>query len=175
MVKKVPTTPYYRSQSKREPKTCCVWRCFAFWNPFDPRPPLPLRYQNEECDINPLIASAESILSLDARVLLHDSSVSTAELPQPSIRPYPHHYVSWTLEGLVFSGILWVFWRVLGETPGTCFAGEKWIILEPILFLVFLFGHHGWPLFKGLMICVSFANPKSSASSQAHGSPYFKI
>eukprot|EP00913_Durusdinium_trenchii_P006523 g6127.t1 len=47
-----------------------------------------------ECDINPLIASSESILSLDARVLLHDRDVETRDLPQPSIRPYPHHYVN---------------------------------------------------------------------------------
>lgn len=46
----------------------------------------------EECDINPLIASSEGILSLDARVLLHEPGVT--DFPQPSIRPYPHHYVS---------------------------------------------------------------------------------
>lgn len=46
-----------------------------------------------ECDINPLIASEDSIMSLDARVLLHDPSVDAVDLPQPSIRPYPHQYV----------------------------------------------------------------------------------
>eukprot|EP00932_Pfiesteria_piscicida_P008014 SRR837773.18284.p2 GENE.SRR837773.18284~~SRR837773.18284.p2 ORF type:complete len:248 (-),score=104.88 SRR837773.18284:45-731(-) len=44
-----------------------------------------------ECDINPLIASPEGILSLDSRVLLHDRSV--AELPRSAIRSYPHEYV----------------------------------------------------------------------------------
>jgi len=43
-----------------------------------------------ECDINPLIASADGILSLDSRVLLHDSSVK--QFPLPAIRPYPHEY-----------------------------------------------------------------------------------
>lgn len=44
----------------------------------------------EECDINPLIASEESILALDARVLLYDVAIDDMDLPQPSIRPYPH-------------------------------------------------------------------------------------
>jgi len=44
-----------------------------------------------ECDINPLIASADGILSLDSRVLLHGPSVE--KLPAPAIRPYPHEYV----------------------------------------------------------------------------------
>eukprot|EP00438_Fugacium_kawagutii_P015504 Skav201352 [mRNA] locus=scaffold2643:75342:92343:+ [translate_table: standard] len=48
----------------------------------------------KECDINPLIASEDAIMALDARVLLHDASVDDLELPQPSIRPYPHQYVS---------------------------------------------------------------------------------
>eukprot|EP00932_Pfiesteria_piscicida_P009668 SRR837773.20430.p1 GENE.SRR837773.20430~~SRR837773.20430.p1 ORF type:complete len:247 (-),score=102.97 SRR837773.20430:39-722(-) len=43
-----------------------------------------------ECDINPLIASPDGILSLDSRVLLHDRSV--AELPRSAIRSYPHEY-----------------------------------------------------------------------------------
>jgi len=44
-----------------------------------------------ECDINPLIASADGILSLDSRVLLHPPDVQ--KLPAPAIRPYPHEYV----------------------------------------------------------------------------------
>jgi len=43
-----------------------------------------------ECDINPLIASADGILSLDSRVLLHDTSVE--HFPTPAIRPYPFEY-----------------------------------------------------------------------------------
>ena len=46
-----------------------------------------------ECDINPLIASEDSILSLDARVVLHDPSTAPEDWPQPAIRPYPHQYV----------------------------------------------------------------------------------
>ena len=46
-----------------------------------------------ECDINPLIASEDSILSLDARVVLHDPSSTPEDWPQPAIRPYPHQYV----------------------------------------------------------------------------------
>ncbi len=48
-------------------------------------------------DINPLLATPERILALDARVLLHDSTVSEAELPTLAIRPYPLHYAApWT-------------------------------------------------------------------------------
>ena len=46
-----------------------------------------------ECDINPLIASEDSILSLDARVVLHDPKIEPEDWPQPAIRPYPHQYV----------------------------------------------------------------------------------
>jgi len=50
-----------------------------------------------ELDINPLLASAERLIALDARVVLHPASVTDAELPRPAIRPYPRHYVGdWT-------------------------------------------------------------------------------
>ena len=51
-----------------------------------------------EIDINPLIASSESILALDARVVLHDPAKQEA-VPKPAIRPYPTQYVSkWTMK-----------------------------------------------------------------------------
>jgi len=54
----------------------------------------------KEMDINPLLASAERILSLDARVVLHDLSTDRASLPKPAIRPYPTQYVhEWTTSG----------------------------------------------------------------------------
>jgi acetyltransferase len=46
-----------------------------------------------ELDINPLLASAERLIALDARVVLHPPSVTDADLPRPAIRPYPRHYV----------------------------------------------------------------------------------
>jgi acetyltransferase len=46
-----------------------------------------------ELDINPLLASPEGLLALDARVVLHDASVDPASLPRPAIRPYPTQYV----------------------------------------------------------------------------------
>src|SRR5205823_1816906 len=53
----------------------------------------------KEIDINPLLVSADRILALDARVVLHDASVSEASLPKPAIRPYPSKYViPWTLK-----------------------------------------------------------------------------
>ncbi|HTR65656.1 MAG TPA: bifunctional acetate--CoA ligase family protein/GNAT family N-acetyltransferase, partial [Terriglobales bacterium] len=49
-----------------------------------------------EIDINPLLASSDRLLALDARVVLHDQT-RQSELPKPAIRPYPVQYVSrWT-------------------------------------------------------------------------------
>jgi acetyltransferase len=45
-----------------------------------------------EIDINPLLASPERIIALDARVVLHPVSVDDATLPRLAIRPYPHDY-----------------------------------------------------------------------------------
>lgn len=47
-----------------------------------------------EIDLNPLLASPEGLMALDARVLLHDPSLSREQLPRPAIRPYPSQYVS---------------------------------------------------------------------------------
>ncbi|MFW5708968.1 MAG: bifunctional acetate--CoA ligase family protein/GNAT family N-acetyltransferase, partial [Chloroflexota bacterium] len=46
-----------------------------------------------EMDINPLLASPERLLALDARVVLHEPSTLESELPQTAIRPYPTQYV----------------------------------------------------------------------------------
>lgn len=52
----------------------------------------------KEIDINPLLASPQRLIALDARVVLHDSDTSEDQLPKPAIRPYPSQYVSpWTL------------------------------------------------------------------------------
>jgi acetyltransferase len=54
--------------------------------------------QIKEIDINPLLASPERLLALDARVILHRPEISEDELPKPAIRPYPLQYVQpWTL------------------------------------------------------------------------------
>ena len=45
-----------------------------------------------EIDINPLLASPERVIALDARVVLHPASVADADLPRLAIRPYPHRY-----------------------------------------------------------------------------------
>jgi acetyltransferase len=45
----------------------------------------------KEIDINPLLASAEGLLALDARVVLHSKDV--LDPPLPAIRPYPVQYV----------------------------------------------------------------------------------
>ncbi len=46
----------------------------------------------KELDINPLLASPERLLALDARVVLHDLNKTEEELPHPAIRPYPAQY-----------------------------------------------------------------------------------
>ncbi len=51
----------------------------------------------KELDINPLIASPDGLLALDARVLIHEAKTE-ADLPRLAIRPYPAQYVSpWTM------------------------------------------------------------------------------
>ncbi|HEU4920664.1 MAG TPA: bifunctional acetate--CoA ligase family protein/GNAT family N-acetyltransferase [Candidatus Limnocylindrales bacterium] len=46
-----------------------------------------------EIDINPVLASPERIIALDARVVLHPAEVADRNLPRLAIRPYPHRYV----------------------------------------------------------------------------------
>ena len=51
----------------------------------------------KELDINPLLASPERLLALDARVIVHGPDVREGDIPRPSIRPYPTKYISqWT-------------------------------------------------------------------------------
>ena len=56
----------------------------------------------KEIDLNPLLASSDSLLALDARVLLHDSREfegTSNQLPRLAIRPYPSQYIKyWTLK-----------------------------------------------------------------------------
>jgi acetyltransferase len=50
-----------------------------------------------EIDINPLLASPERLIALDARIVLHPAAISDADLPRLAIRPYPLRYVApWT-------------------------------------------------------------------------------
>ncbi len=51
-----------------------------------------------EIDINPLLASHERLIALDARVVTHPAGIPDQELPRPAIRPYPTQLVNpWTL------------------------------------------------------------------------------
>ena len=52
----------------------------------------------KELDINPLLASHESLLALDARVMIHDVK-DESQLPRLAIRPYPSRYAApWTMK-----------------------------------------------------------------------------
>lgn len=51
----------------------------------------------KEIDINPMFASSDDLVALDARVILHDPQTTEDKLPKLSIRPYPTQYVgNWT-------------------------------------------------------------------------------
>jgi acetyltransferase len=51
----------------------------------------------KEIDINPLLASPERLVALDARVVVHGLDVPQEKLPRLAIRPYPTRYVApWT-------------------------------------------------------------------------------
>jgi acetyltransferase len=50
--------------------------------------------QIKETDINPLLASANGLVALDARIILHDPEMGGKDLPRPAIRPYPVDYIS---------------------------------------------------------------------------------
>jgi len=47
----------------------------------------------KEIDINPLLASADGLIALDARFVLHGPEVTEEQLPPIAIRPYPIEYV----------------------------------------------------------------------------------
>jgi acetyltransferase len=48
----------------------------------------------KEIDINPLFASGDDLVALDARVILHDPKTTEDQLPKLAIRPYPTQYIS---------------------------------------------------------------------------------
>jgi acetyltransferase len=52
----------------------------------------------KEIDVNPLLASPERLLALDARIVLHEPTMRREDRPKPAIQPYPEKYVGpWTL------------------------------------------------------------------------------
>ncbi|ABF42007.1 CoA-binding protein [Candidatus Koribacter versatilis Ellin345] len=48
----------------------------------------------KELDINPLLASPDRLLALDARVVVHGPEVKAEDLPKTAIRAYPTKYVA---------------------------------------------------------------------------------
>ncbi len=53
-----------------------------------------------EIDINPLLASTDALIALDARVIAQPPELAPDQWPRPAIRPYPAQYVApWTSRG----------------------------------------------------------------------------
>ena len=53
----------------------------------------------QEIDINPLLASPDGLMALDARVVVQPPDIRDEDIPTTAIRPYPARYVSpWTLK-----------------------------------------------------------------------------
>ena len=53
----------------------------------------------KEIDINPLLASPDGLIALDARVVVHGPEVQEADIPKTAIRAYPSRYVvPWTMK-----------------------------------------------------------------------------
>jgi acetyltransferase len=53
----------------------------------------------KEIDINPLLASPDGLMALDARVVLHGPDVKQEDIPRLAIRAYPTRYVApWTMK-----------------------------------------------------------------------------
>lgn len=52
----------------------------------------------KEIDINPLLASADRLVALDARIVLHEPDVDLTKVPKAAIRAYPSKYIAkWTM------------------------------------------------------------------------------
>jgi len=53
----------------------------------------------KEIDINPLLASPDGLMALDARVVVHGPDVRLEQIPKTAIRAYPTRYVAhWTMK-----------------------------------------------------------------------------
>ena len=53
----------------------------------------------QEIDINPLLATTEKLIALDARIVLHPAELEEQQLPKLAIRPYPTQYAApWTMK-----------------------------------------------------------------------------
>ena len=63
----------------------------------------------KEIDINPLLASPDRLIALDARIIVYPQATKKEEIPRLAIRPYPKQYVR----------------------PGTMKSGEE-VIVRPI-------------------------------------------
>jgi acetyltransferase len=48
----------------------------------------------KEIDINPLLASSDELIALDARVMLYEPEIEEEDLPRLAIRPYPIQYIA---------------------------------------------------------------------------------
>lgn len=47
----------------------------------------------KEILVNPLLATAQRLVALDAQIVIYGPELADADLPRPAIRPYPTHYI----------------------------------------------------------------------------------
>jgi acetyltransferase len=53
----------------------------------------------KEIDINPMLASPDQLVALDARIVVFDKDTTRDKLPRLAVRPYPTRYISkWTMK-----------------------------------------------------------------------------
>jgi len=79
----------------------------------------------KECDINPIFASSQRIIAVDARVVIWDQSQNMASIPKAAVASYPRHLVKEVdVNGkhivvrplMPTDAVAWMKWRGLDET-----------------------------------------------------------
>ncbi len=48
----------------------------------------------KEVDLNPIIASQEGVVAIDARIILYEKGVTKEQIPVAAMRPYPYEYMN---------------------------------------------------------------------------------
>ena len=91
----------------------------------------------KEIDINPLPASPDQLLALEARVIVYGLEVTAEQLPRYAIRPYPIQYASpWTMKNgeiITIRPIRPEDEPLIGRIPSEAFGTDRVLALFPAL------------------------------------------